>query len=108
MIGCCPVGSACAGSVNVAAITTITVQVQQQTQVVYVNPQPTVVYNAPVGFCATLTMHGDGLPTTTQGDCGTILIVSEAPILKILGYGVAAVAISAHLVLGYMLVWVWD
>ncbi|PNS20286.1 hypothetical protein CAC42_5736 [Sphaceloma murrayae] len=31
------------------------------------------------GFCSTQVASGPGLPTTAQGDCGTILIVAGAP-----------------------------
>jgi hypothetical protein len=92
----------------VASVTTITVQAAQQTAVVYVQPQPTTVgvYNViPVGgaYCSTLTMNGPGLPTTRQGDCGTILVVNEGkPSLKTLGYGMAIVVGFMHLALGRM------
>lgn len=108
LIGCCPAGSSCGGSVNVASITTITVQAAQQTNVVYVQPQPTTVavYDVgPVGgaYCSTLTLVGPGLPTTRQGDCGTILIVNEGiPSLKMIGYGTFIAVILFHLALGRM------
>ncbi|KAF2706297.1 hypothetical protein K504DRAFT_386473 [Pleomassaria siparia CBS 279.74] len=107
LIGCCPAGSSCGGSVNVASITTVTVQSQQQT--VYVAPQPATVYNVPAagGFCQTLTMHGPGLPTTRQGSCGTILIVSEAmPSLRTMGYMSAIFIVMIHLMLGRVLHWI--
>ncbi|KAF2003609.1 hypothetical protein P154DRAFT_78823 [Amniculicola lignicola CBS 123094] len=105
LIGCCPSGSTCGGTINVASITTVTVQVQQQTSVVYVQPQPTVV-NAPSqvfnGYCSTLTMKGRGLPTTAQGACGTILIVNGAANLKAIPYGMGAIIILLHLAMGRM------
>ncbi|KAF2468643.1 uncharacterized protein BDR25DRAFT_265439 [Lindgomyces ingoldianus] len=112
LIGCCPSGSTCGGNVNVASITTVTVQAVQQTSYVYVQPQPTTVavYNAPTtqvvaqgGFCSTLTMSGPGLPTTRQGDCGTILVVNEGYTnFKPVGYGIGAIAILLHLALARM------
>ncbi|KAF2874339.1 hypothetical protein BDV95DRAFT_474576, partial [Massariosphaeria phaeospora] len=79
LIGCCPSGQTCNGAINVAAITTVTVQAAQQTAaIVYVPPpaeHPTQVV-AQGGFCATLTMEGPGLPTTREDSCGTILIVA--------------------------------
>ena len=115
MIGCCPSGSQCGGSVNVQSVTTITVQAAQQTDYVYVQPPVTTVavYHEPTqvvqqaGFCATLTMDGPGLPTTREGDCGTILIVSEAMIsTRAIGYGLSAVVILLHLVAGRMFHWI--
>ncbi|ORY12855.1 hypothetical protein BCR34DRAFT_481942 [Clohesyomyces aquaticus] len=113
IIGCCPSGSTCGGSVNVASITTITVQAVQQTSFVYVQPQPTTVqvYNVPTtnpvvgqgGFCSTLTMVGPGLPTTAQGECGTILVVNQGTTnFKALGYVVSSIIVVLHLALGRM------
>ncbi|KAH3943060.1 hypothetical protein HBI56_101150 [Parastagonospora nodorum] len=108
LIGCCPSGNTCGGSVNVASITTVTVYPQQQTAIVYANPAPhTTVYNQPPnqaqgGFCATITMDGPGLPRTAQGECGTILLVSGAPGLKVLGIGATMVAIMLHVAFGKM------
>ncbi|KAH7135999.1 hypothetical protein B0J11DRAFT_176458 [Dendryphion nanum] len=106
MCGCCPVGSSCGGTINVASITTVTVQAAQQT--VYVHPEPTTVavYGKPEpsrvvyqgGFCSTLTMDGPGLPTTREAECGTILIVNQAlPNLRPLGFGIGAVTILLHM-----------
>lgn len=109
LIGCCPSGSSCGGTVNVAQVTTVTVYPQQQTAVVYANPAPhtTVVVNnqptqAAAGFCATITMSGPDLPRAAQGDCGTILIVAGAPGLKAIGIGASLTAIALHLALGRM------
>ncbi|KAF1845224.1 uncharacterized protein K460DRAFT_105185 [Cucurbitaria berberidis CBS 394.84] len=107
LIGCCPNGNACAGAVNVAQVTTVTVYPQQQTAVVYAEPPHTTVYNQPNqaqgGFCATITMDGPGLPRSGQGQCGTILIVSVGtPSLKTLGAGMSVVVVLLHLVLGRM------
>ncbi|KAF2787100.1 hypothetical protein K505DRAFT_317271 [Melanomma pulvis-pyrius CBS 109.77] len=110
LIGCCPAGSSCGGSVNVASVTTITVQAAQQTNVVYVQPQPTTVavYNVQQGvYCSTLTMDGPGLPTTRQGDCGTILIVNEGiPNMRTIGCGLGIVVVLLHLALGRMFQWI--
>lgn len=116
LIGCCPTGNSCGGVVNVQSVTTITLQASQQTDVVYVQPPPTtaVVYANPQstdtgpykGFCSTLTANGPGLPTTTEGDCGTILIVSGAAIKLIMGYGICASVFFLHMILGKMLHWI--
>ncbi|KAF2021055.1 hypothetical protein BU24DRAFT_404108 [Aaosphaeria arxii CBS 175.79] len=113
--GCCPAGSSCGGTINVASVTTVTVQAAPQTEVVYIQPPPTTVavYNQPQnptqyhpqqgGFCQTLTMDGPGLPTTREAECGTILIVNEASIgLKPLGFGIGAFILMIHVVLGRM------
>ncbi|KAF2036509.1 hypothetical protein EK21DRAFT_95782 [Setomelanomma holmii] len=108
LIGCCPNGNTCGGSVNVAQITTVTVYSQQQTAVVYANPAPhtTVYVNTQpaqaAGFCATITMSGPDLPRAAQGDCGTILIVAGATGLKVFGIGATFAAIALHLALGRM------
>jgi len=106
LIGCCPPNTSCSGPVAAESVTTITVQnvvvatqnpVYQSTSYVYVNAYTTtapaaVVYN---GYCSTLTMDGPGLPTTRQGDCGTILVVNGGQVvgvsLGILGSVVAGV-----------------
>lgn len=109
--GCCPQGNTCGGQVNVAAITTVTVQAAQHT--VYVHPPPNTVqvYEKPPpshvvyqgGFCQTITMEGPGLPTTREGPCGTILIVNQGvPNLRPFGYGVGAVTLFLHLALRRM------
>ncbi|KAF9700607.1 hypothetical protein EKO04_001445 [Ascochyta lentis] len=106
LLGCCPSGSTCGGSVNAAQINTVTVQAQQYTT--YVQPNPTVVvYNAPNtvqgGFCATITMTGPGLPRAAEGQCGTILLVAEGtPSLKMIGAGVGLVVTLLHVALGRM------
>lgn len=108
---CCPHGNTCAGQVNVAAITTVTVQAQQHT--VYVQPPPHTVevYNKPPpshvvyqgGFCQTLTMDGPGLPTTREGPCGTILIVNMGPVnLRPWGFGIGLITILMHLAMRRM------
>ncbi|KAF1957073.1 hypothetical protein CC80DRAFT_379910, partial [Byssothecium circinans] len=110
LIGCCPSGNTCGGAVAAAA-STVTVNVQQtQTQnTVYVQQtqQPTqnTVPQATVfaGYCSTLTMSGPGLPTTRQGECGTILVVNEARRhLQAIGYGVGGILLLLHLALGRM------
>lgn len=125
MIGCCPSGSSCGGSVNVASVTTVTVYGAQQTSVVYVQPAPTtvVVYNNPTtvavynnptvqavgGFCQTLTMVGAGVPTTRQGECGTILIVPPSEGItnyRVVGYGMGGALILLHLAIGRMFHWI--
>jgi hypothetical protein len=109
LIGCCPSGNTCGGTVNVAQVTTVTVYPQQQTAVVYANPPPqtTVVVNnhpnqAQGGFCATITMSGPDLPRAAQGNCGTILLVAGASGLKAFGIGATLVTITLHLALGRM------
>jgi hypothetical protein len=106
LIGCCPNGNSCGGAVNVASVTTVTVQAVQQTSVVYVPPttsfvvvgQATSAVPYQGGFCSTLTASGPGLPTTRQGDCGVILVVNHGPInFKALGYGTGAILIGLHL-----------
>lgn len=103
LIGCCPSGNTCGGTVNVAEIHTVTVYPSQQTAIVYAQPPPqTTVQNHPNpaqgGFCATITMEGPGLPRTEQGQCGTILLVSEGiPSLKILGMGAGVVTFVLQL-----------
>ncbi|KAF2643537.1 hypothetical protein P280DRAFT_255407 [Massarina eburnea CBS 473.64] len=103
MIGCCPSGKNCGQTVNVAAASTVTVTVQaQQTQ--YVQPTTQPVYN---GYCSTLTMEGPGLPTTTQGACGTILIVNEGSRdLKAIGYSIGGILMLGHLAIGRMFRWI--
>jgi hypothetical protein len=95
--------------VNVAQVTTVTVYPQQQTAIVYGQPPPpvTTVHNNPNqaqgGFCATITMDGPGLPRAQDGDCGTILIVSEgAPGLRTIGIAAGMVAVMLHIALGRM------
>jgi hypothetical protein len=92
--------------VNVAQISTVTVQAQQYTT--YVQPNPTVVvYTAPNpvqgGFCATITMDGPGLPRSAEGQCGTILLVAGGIRSSgTLGMGISLVAILLHVALGRM------
>jgi hypothetical protein len=103
LLGCCPNGNTCGGVVNVAQVTTVTVQA-------YAAPQPTVVvYHNPDpvqgGFCATITMDGPGLPKAEQGSCGTILIVSDGTTLKTWSLGLGLTATLLHLALGKMFHW---
>jgi len=122
LIGCCPSGSTCSGSVNAAAITTVTVQelvtstlapvYVAQTSVVYVQATTTVqpVYVAQTTavvvegggpYCATLTENGPGLPTARPGSCGTILIVSGAERgVRALAVGGVAVVVGLQVVVG--------
>jgi len=108
LIGCCPNGNTCGGTVNVAQVTTVTVYPQQQTAIVYANPAPhtTVVNSNPNqvqgGFCATITMDGPDLPRAAEGNCGTILIVAGAPGLKAFGIGATIMAVTLHLAIGRM------
>ncbi|OCK78359.1 hypothetical protein K432DRAFT_95949 [Lepidopterella palustris CBS 459.81] len=121
LIGCCPTGSTCSGSINAEAITTITVQSYitstispvyvQHTSVVYVqattvapvyvaHTSAAVVYN---GYCSTLVESGPGLPTTRQGDCGTILIVNAGRILGPgVGIGLGVLVGAGYFVAGRM------
>lgn len=84
----CPnnVAVAAAGTVYVTNYHTVTQQRPGETTVVVaggaytevtatVPPEDTQVV---IGgnYCSTLTADGDDLPTTAQGDCGTILVVS--------------------------------
>lgn len=97
VVGCCPAGSTCSGTVNAQSISTVTVTIiQTQTQYVgggYVQPTTTTAYVGAAGnnnnnnndggavyagYCSTLTADGPGLPTTRAGSCGIILIVSDA------------------------------
>jgi len=98
LIGCCPPNTSCGGVVNAAAVTTITITSQYvattvapvvypSTSYVYVNAYTTtqqagggVVYN---GYCSTLTANGPGLPTTRQGQCGTILVVNGGDVVRV-------------------------
>lgn len=43
--------------------------------VVYIST-PGIIYN---GYCSTLYATGPGLPTTRPGQCGTILVLNDAP-----------------------------
>ncbi|PVI05146.1 hypothetical protein DM02DRAFT_127848 [Periconia macrospinosa] len=110
ILGCCPAGGNCAGSVNVASIQTVTVAAPPQQPTVAVQPQQTTVavYPPPqAGYCATLTMNGPGLPTTTQGTCGTILIVNEGTHnLKTIGYSITGTIVLLHIALGRMFHWI--
>lgn len=96
---------------NVAQVTTVTVYPQQQTAVVYAQPPPqTTVYHDPNpaqgGFCATITMDGPGLPRAEQGQCGTILLVSEgSPSLRVLGVSMGVVALLLQLAFARMFHW---
>ena len=123
LIGCCPSGSTCSGSVNAAAITTVTVRELEtstlapvyvaQTSVVYVQATTTVqpVYVAQTTavvvegggpYCSTLTENGPGLPTTRPGSCGTILIVSgaERGVRALAVGGVVVVVVGLQVVVG--------
>ena len=118
VVGCCPSGSNCGGTVNAAQITTMTVTQyltttqypqtpttavqyltttqypQTPTTVVQIGSQtsttilsgifvtesattPSIVYNS---YCSTLIANGPNLPTTAQGVCGTILVISHADV----------------------------
>ncbi|KAH6633230.1 hypothetical protein C7974DRAFT_167936 [Boeremia exigua] len=105
LLGCCPAGSTCGGSVNAAAIVTVTVLAQPETTYIQ-QPTSFIVYNAPTtvqgGFCATITMDGPGLPKAAEGQCGTILIVAEGVSLRIFGMGASITAVLLHAALGRM------
>ena len=96
---------------NVAQVTTVTVYPQQQTAVVYAEPPPqTTVYHEPDpaqgGFCATITMNGPDLPRAEEGQCGTILIVSEGtPSLKTFGVGMGVVLVLLQVAFARMFNW---
>ncbi|KAJ4989726.1 hypothetical protein SVAN01_04756 [Stagonosporopsis vannaccii] len=105
LLGCCPAGSTCGGVVNAAAVSTVTIQAQLQTT--YVQQSTSfVVYNAPTtvqgGFCATITMDGPDLPRAAEGQCGTILIVAEAVLVKAFGVGASITAMMLHIALDRM------
>ncbi|KAK5013289.1 hypothetical protein LTR39_003717 [Cryomyces antarcticus] len=100
VVGCCLNGQTCTGAINggpttylqpattyyqpyytpttVIAVTTVVggggVVVPQATTV-YQQGNPTTQYN---GYCSTLRASGPNLPTTGQGQCGTILIIAGA------------------------------
>lgn len=111
-IGCCPAGQACSGSVLVQTVT-VTARAQQ-TEPVLVPLQHTTTtmywgndpYTAPAagGFCQTLTMRGPGLPTVTQGPCGTVLIVNgESRNCMPLKFGIAGVLLLGQLTIAQLL-----
>ena len=107
LIGCCPAGSTCAGVVNQAQVMTVTISSHQQTPAVYAQPPHTTVFNNPNpvygAYCTILIMHGPGLPKEVQGQCGTMLILSEGiPNLKTLSIGMGVVVGLLHLALGRM------
>ncbi|KAJ8609938.1 hypothetical protein MRB53_038876 [Persea americana] len=102
--GCCPNGQSCNGAVGAPPstwqpsttnygtyVTTVLVPVpvtvpvtvpaaQPTTQTTYYTPT-TTTNNGYNGYCSTLTVQGNGLPTTRAGQCGTILVISEASVL---------------------------
>ncbi|KAF1977590.1 hypothetical protein BU23DRAFT_299508 [Bimuria novae-zelandiae CBS 107.79] len=110
-IGCCPAGQTCGGAVYVS---TVTINAQAQTTVpavvvplaftttaTYI-PPPTVG-----GYCQTLTMNGPDLPRVTQGQCGTILIVSGSLInRKPLGFVAAGTFLLGQLAIARMFRWI--
>ena len=108
-IGCCPIGSTCGGAVIVSTVT-VTAQAQQTVPPVVVQDFTTTYnpYTQPpaAGFCQTLTMAGPDLPRVTQGQCGTILIVSESSrSWRPMGLGVAGVLLLTQL--GFARIFHW-
>ncbi|KAJ8118594.1 hypothetical protein OPT61_g481 [Boeremia exigua] len=105
LLGCCPAGNSCGGSVNAAAVTTVTVHAQQPETYIE-QPTSIVIHDAPTtvqgGFCATITMDGPGLPKAAEGQCGTILIVAAGVPLKIFGVGASIIAVLMHVALDRM------
>jgi len=117
VVGCCPSGSQCGGTVNPAQITTITEYLTTTTQYpqapstnVQIGSKTTtvlpgiiltqctttpIVYN---GYCSTLTANGPGLPTTAQGKCGTILVINRADV-RSMGWKLPVLIIAFHGVL---------
>lgn len=108
VIGCCPDGQSCSGSVDTAAVSTVTVYASYPVTTTVTSPNTVVVAGAPPattvvtsnvdtvvvagattsvsesviaaggGYCSTLYADGPNLPTTRAGDCGTILVVNDA------------------------------
>ncbi|KAF2720160.1 hypothetical protein K431DRAFT_211368, partial [Polychaeton citri CBS 116435] len=88
-VACCPNGQTCQGAAGGYQPSTYYAPTTYYTP----SPQPTTVYVAGgaggvyqttttepyygngAGYCSTLIMSGATLPTTAQGDCGTILIL---------------------------------
>lgn len=124
VVGCCPQGETCSGTVNEAQIQTVTVtqyltttQYQQVgTTVVQVGGQSTtttyagiyvtegttttshnnIIYN---GYCSTLTANGPNEPTTAQGGCGTILVINSADV-RVIGWRLPALIVGFYGALG--------
>jgi hypothetical protein len=120
VVGCCPSGSQCGGTVNAAQITTVTVtqyltttqypqtpstvvQVGSKTTTVlpgiYVTTSttnPSIAYN---GYCSTLIAHGPDLPTTAQGVCGPILVINRADV-RSMGWKLPVLITAFHGALG--------
>ncbi|KAF2274090.1 uncharacterized protein EI97DRAFT_422985 [Westerdykella ornata] len=108
LIGCCPSGSSCAGPLNQASVSTVTVyaypQPQRPTITALVVQEPQQPYQQ--GFCSTLTAKGPGLPTTRQGDCGVILVVSEGVVSwRLLSYMGLSIVLGLQVALGRMFQW---
>lgn len=126
VVGCCPDGSTCGGTVNAAQIETVTVteyltttQYQQvgstvvevggqttttvvpgiyvtETQTTTGTSRNNIVYN---GYCSTMIANGPNLPTTAQGGCGTILVISAADVRPV-GWRLPALIIGFYGLLG--------
>lgn len=86
MVACCPNGKTCSGSVQGGGGAATSTYYQPSTTTAYagggyVAPAGTTIqtggYN---GYCSTLIAVGPGLPTTEQGECGTILIAEAEAI----------------------------
>ncbi|KAF2092652.1 hypothetical protein NA57DRAFT_49860 [Rhizodiscina lignyota] len=84
VVGCCPSGSQCSGNINAAAASTVTVynsyQVTTTATIANQDTNTVPVTEAAAGgqFCSTLFAKGPNLPTTAQGDCGTILVENDS------------------------------
>ncbi|KAK5174206.1 uncharacterized protein LTR77_001286 [Saxophila tyrrhenica] len=121
---CCPNGCTCtgfagAGAGGYHATSWYATTTEWQPQTTYVAPAPQhTSYVAPAGaaggyqqYCSTLYAHGPNLPTTAQGDCGTILVMdpddvpsgAEGGRVKGVGYGRLGVMVGGLQVLGGML-----
>jgi hypothetical protein len=121
VVGCCPSGSQCRGTVNAAQITTVTVtqyltttqypqapstvvQVGSKTTTtvlpgIYVTASTTTSSIAYHGYCSTLIAQGPNLPTTAQGVCGPILLINRAD-MRSMGWKLPVLITAFHGALG--------
>lgn len=125
-VGCCPWGQTCTGNIagggvyqqsswvqptttwqqqpstvymTDQATTTLAYAAGQATQQQYTTQQQQTVYNGQ--YCSTIYAHGDNLPTTQPGTCGTILIANTAWSALRVSKGI--VVVSFLLVVGSLL-----